>query len=157
MDRTPSARVVLATALLALPSALGAEAGSGSGDELRPDTAAVAEVVHAFHRALASGDGDAARSLLSSEVRVLEGGGVETLSEYVEHHLPADMAFAEAVERERSALEVFVRGEVAWVVSDSRARGTFRDREIDSRVAELMVLARHGGEWRIEAIHWSSR
>ncbi len=67
------------------------------------------------------------------------------------------MAFAGAVEPERSELEVTLRGDVAWVVGSSRARGTFRDREIDSRGAELMVLARHGDRWRIEAIHWSSR
>ncbi len=67
------------------------------------------------------------------------------------------MAFAQAVPRERGPLSVMVRGDVAWATSTSRVQGTYRDREIDARGAELAVLTRHGGQWRIEAIHWSSR
>jgi ketosteroid isomerase-like protein len=67
------------------------------------------------------------------------------------------MAFAGAVDRERASLQVVVRGDVAWAMSTSRARGRYRDRDIDSRGAELVVLSRREGAWRIEAIHWSSR
>lgn len=121
------------------------------------DSAAIAGVIGAFHDALARGDSAAALELLAPEARILEGGGVETVEEYAGHHLPADMAFAAAVPRERGPVSVVHRGDVAWAFSTSRATGTYRDREIDSRGAELVVLARHPEGWRIEAIHWSSR
>lgn len=128
----------------------------GAG-QVSPDSAAVSNVVAAFHEALASGDGERALSLLTDRARVLEGGGVETRDEYADHHLPADMAFAQAVTRERGDVEIVVRGDVAWAVSTSRAVGTWRERSIDSRTAELVVLERRPQGWRISAIHWSSR
>lgn len=121
------------------------------------DSAGVAATVHAFHQALETGDTAAVESLLAADVRVAESGGLETRAEYLSHHLPGDMAFASAVAREAGELQVTVHGDVAWAVSTSRTSGTFRDRAIDSAGAELMVLSREGGQWRIRAIHWSSR
>lgn len=122
-----------------------------------PDSAAVATVVADFHDALTRGDTTRVLDLLSPDARILEGGGVETVGEYASHHLPADIAFASAVTRERGPLHVVVRGDVAWASSTSRVSGTYREREIDSRGAELVVLTRTDGRWKIEAIHWSSR
>ena len=115
------------------------------------------EVVDAFHRALATGDTARVRTVLGREVRVLESGGLETREEYLSHHLPGDMEFAATVARERGPVEVTVVGDVAWAVSSSRSTGSFRGSEIDSQGVELMVLAREGGAWTIQAIHWSSR
>lgn len=117
----------------------------------------VAAVIADFHDALTRGDTVQVLGLLSPQARILEGGAIETVEEYVSHHLPADMAFASAVARERGPLHVVVRGDVAWASSTSRATGTYREREIDSRGAELVILVRDGGNWKIEAIHWSSR
>jgi hypothetical protein len=96
-------------------------------------------------------------ALLSKDVRVLEGGGLETREEYLSHHLPGDMTFAAAVDRERGPIAVTIVDGVAWAVSSSRTSGTFREREIDAQGVELMVLSREDDEWRIRAIHWSSR
>lgn len=150
------ALVLLAGAVLAAPASAqdmdhAMHHGSGA------DSAAVASVVTAFHEALAAGDSARALALLAPGARILEGGGVETRDEYASHHLGADMAFASAVPRERGPLEVRVMGDVAWVTSDSRVQGTYRDREIDARGTELAVVARHGGEWKIEAVSWTSR
>ena len=41
--------------------------------------------------------------------------------------------------------------------STSVRQGRMGDREINSRGAELVVLAREDGTWKIRAIHWSSR
>lgn len=121
------------------------------------DSAAVAAVVHRFHEALETADSMAALDLLTGDAIILESGGVETKSEYRSHHLPGDIAFASAVDRETGPLRVTVRGDVAWATSTSTTRGTYRDRELNLRGAELMVLVRAGGAWRISAIHWSSR
>ena len=121
------------------------------------DSAAVVDVINRFHDALAKGDSTAALALLTPDVIVLESGGVETRDEYRSHHLPGDIAFARAVPSERRVARVSVVGDAAWVSSTSTTRGTYRERPIDSFGAELIVLTRTSGGWRIAAIHWSSR
>lgn len=121
------------------------------------DSTAVAQVVQAFHKSLEAGDSIEVTQLLAEDALILESGGLETREEYLSHHLSADMVFAASVERTPESLQVTIAGDVAWVVSSSRTIGVVRDRPVDSRGAELMVLSRNGGEWRIRAIHWSSR
>ena len=121
------------------------------------DSADVAAVVDGFHKALAAGDSAAALAPLAPDVVVLESGGIETRDDYRAHHLPADIEFARAVPGARSGARVVVSGDVAWVSATSTTRGEFRGRPVNSVGAELVVLARAGGPWRIRAIHWSSR
>lgn len=142
---------LVAAAVTAVPGAEAQKPGASA------DSAAVVEVIERYHAALAAADTAAALSLLVPGAVVLESGGIETREEYRAHHLPADMAFASAVPRERGPVQVRVRGNTAWAASTSVSKGTFRDREIDSQGAELMVLVRTDEGWRIEAIHWSSR
>ena len=125
------------------------EAPNDSGD--------VAGVVRAYDDALRKGDSTAALRLLSDEAVILESGGVETKAEYRAHHLPSDIAFAQSVPSQTTAVRVVVRGDVAWAWSTSTTQGEFRGRQINSAGAELMVLTRTTSGWRIAAIHWSSR
>lgn len=150
----PVSPAFVALLLSALP--LG-ERGLQAQQASTGDSAAVVEVVERYHAALAAGDTATAMSLLAPDAVVLESGGIETREEYRSHHLPADMAFARAVPRERGPIRVRINGNSAWAASTSTSRGTFREREIDSQGAELMVLRRTEAGWRIEAIHWSSR
>ncbi len=120
------------------------------------EAARVTTVVESFHQAMATGDTIAMLALLAPDARILEGGGIETVEDYQSGHMRADVAFAQAVPRERSEAMVFVEGSVAWVVSTSHAVGTYRDRKIDSRGGELMVLTRgDDGLWKIRSISWS--
>jgi ketosteroid isomerase-like protein len=121
------------------------------------DSSSAAGTVHAFHDALARGDSAVALALLAPDVAILESGEVETLSAYRAHHLPADIDYARAVPSTSSPFQVTVQGDVAWAVSTSETKGTFRGRPIDSVGAELMILSRTAAGWRIRAIHWSSR
>lgn len=121
------------------------------------DSAAIAAVVAAFHAALAAGDSAAALQLLADDALILEAGSLETRAEYRAHHLPADIRFAQAVPSQRTAVQIVLRGDIAWVVGTSQISGTFQDRPVSSAGAELMVLTREPAGWRIRAIHWSSR
>lgn len=121
------------------------------------DSAAVAATVERFHKAVVAGDSAVALSLLTADAVVLESGGMETREEFRSHHLPADIAFAQAVKSERGPMRVVVRGDAAWATSTSTATGEYRGRQVNSSGAELMVLARTPQGWRIAAIHWSSR
>lgn len=144
---------VTVTGLMAVAAALGVHAPSLAAQ----DEAAVVEVVDAYHRALAAGDSAAALELLDPDAVILESGGVELREEYRSHHLPGDIRFAMEVARERGEVSVRVVGDAAWAWSTSVTTGRVGERDIDSQGAELMVLVRRDGRWRISAIHWSSR
>lgn len=131
--------------------------GGSAAPASRNDSADVAAVVTQYQAALAAGDSATALRLLADDAVILETGGVETREHYRSGHLRSDIAFAQAVAAERSNLRVVVRGDVAWVTSTSTTRGEFRGRSINSAGAELMVLSREPGGWKIRAIHWSSR
>lgn len=117
----------------------------------------IASVVRAFHTALAAGDSVTALSHLADDVVILESGGVEDKEHYRSGHLAGDMRFAQAVPSDHGEIDVTVRGDVAWAYSTSVRQGRMGEREINSQSAELVVLAKEGGTWKINAIHWSSR
>jgi ketosteroid isomerase-like protein len=121
------------------------------------EPAEVVAIVQAFHAALLRGDSTAALALLADDATILESGGRETKAEYRAHHLPADIAFVQAVRGEVVTPDVTVMGDVAWAASTSASRGEYKGRAVDAVGAELMVLSRTREGWRIRAIHWSSR
>lgn len=134
-----------------------ADSGLDHAMQSSTDSADVAATVQAFHAALQSGDSAAVMALLSPDVVIQESGGMETRDHYAGHHLTGDIAFAKALPGVRSAQRVVVNGTVAWSTSTSTTNGTYRDRQINSVGAEMMVLSRDSGRWRVRAVHWSSR
>ena len=112
--------------------------------------------VDEFHRALQSGDADAAMALLSPDAVILESGAVETREEYKKHHLSEDIEFAKAVNTTTTVPTVTVQGDAAWVSSTSRASGIFHGHDVNSIGAELVVLSKSSIGWIIRSIHWSS-
>ncbi len=113
--------------------------------------------VEAFHKALVAGDSTAVTSLLLPEAVILESGHRETREEYVGHHMKGDMRFLRAIKRTVLHRDADQTAAMAWVATISRLEGTYRNRPIRLESAELMVLKRQNGRWRIAAIHWSSR
>ena len=124
---------------------------------VEPGPREAAIVVDAFHPALAKGDRPAAATLLADDALVYESGGAErSKAEYAAHYLPADAAFAAATTRAVTRRSGHAAGDVAWIATESTTTGTFKDRPINSRSTETMVLRRENGAWRIAHIHWSS-
>lgn len=121
------------------------------------DSSAIVTVVQAFHAALERGDSAAVIALLAPRAVILESGSAETVAEYRSHHLPADIEFARAVPGVRTPLRITVRGDFAWAAATGITQGEFKGRAVNSASAELLVLERLAGAWRITAIHWSSR
>jgi ketosteroid isomerase-like protein len=140
--------VTIAVALAGLPAPLPAQTGA---------EAEVQKVVADFHTGIRSGTTSAVMQLLASDVLLMEAGGIETRAQYEKDHLPGDIEFEKSVTTAFQPYRVTVMGDVAWAVSTSEYKGTFRDRPIDSLGVELMVLSRETSGWRIRAIHWSSR
>ncbi len=121
------------------------------------DAAAVASAVRDFHVALEAGDSQAVSRLLAPDATILEGGERETRKEYIDHHLQADIKFAQAVATRYSKTDVTVSGEVAWATSTSVTQGTYESKPLNLVGAELMVLSKTPAGWVIRSIHWSSR
>jgi hypothetical protein len=109
-----------------------------------------------FHSALERGDSAAAANLLASDLTVLEGGDVENRGQYLASHLSADIEFAKAVREERRVVDYSRQGNTSWIISRSIVTGIFRGKIINSTGAELMILGRTPGGWKIRAVHWSS-
>ena len=66
------------------------------------------------------------------------------------------MAFSQATSREILEQSDQTVEDVAWVMTRSRTMGSFKDREIDSKGVETVVLQHVKDGWRIAHIHWSS-
>ena len=116
-----------------------------------------ATVVDAFHAALRRGDTNAAQSHLAGDALIYEAGGVERgRQEYASHHLGADSAFAQAVPGTVTRRAGDAVGNIAWIASEGRTVGTYKDKAVDRVTAETMVLRRQGKAWKIVHIHWSS-
>lgn len=152
---------IIALLIVATPTwaatAQGQTVLSSEDSQLSPATRDAAAVVDAFHHALHDGDGSAAAALMAADALIYESGGVErSKAEYASHHLPADVAFAAATTRAVSRRSGHVVGDLAWIATESSTTGTFKDRPVNSRSTETMILRRENGAWRIAHIHWSS-
>lgn len=111
-----------------------------------------------FRAALAAGDAQRAASLLSEDVLIYEGGGVErSKAEYASHHLGGDIAFSQATQFTLGQRNVRVFGDIAIATSESRTTGRYRDRDLNLRGTETMIMRKEREQWRIIHIHWSSK
>ena len=116
-----------------------------------------AAVVDAFHAALRRGDTQTAQSLLAANALIYESGGVERdRQEYASHHLGADAAFAQAVPGTVTRRAGEAVGTIAWIATEGRTAGAYKDKAIDRITTETMILRHIGGAWKISHIHWSS-
>lgn len=141
--------------ILAIAAMLAAPVAATAQEETADEEAAAGAAAE-FGRALAAGDSTRALALLHPQVVIYEGGHAESLAQYRAGHLAGDMAFLQAVRLEPGPRDTLVIGDLALITSEFRARGRYRERDVDVRMAETMVLVRTPGGWRIRHIHWSS-
>jgi uncharacterized protein (TIGR02246 family) len=145
-------KAVAAALAIIAPQAIAQHEGHAAAG----DSAAVAAVVTKYHDALAAGDSAGALALLADDAVILEAGGVETRAEYRSHHLPNDIKASMTNPGKRSAVHVRILGDVAWTTSTSTSQREVNGTQVTSSLAELMVLVKTSGSWKISAIHWSS-
>ena len=116
-----------------------------------------AQALDAFHEALRQGDTQKALGQLADDAVIYESGGVErSKADYAAQHLMADADFAKAVGSRIVRRSGFADGSVAWILTEGRTTGIFRDRPVDRVTTETAVLRRNGNAWRIVHVHWSS-
>lgn len=150
MTRTSCCRTAAALVLLAwLPACASAPPPPRESD--------VTAVVEAFYGAMRAGDAAAVMGLLAPDAVFLESGGLETRAEYEANHLPADIKFESQVVGKRGPVQVTFEGNAAWVIATTEYDGSFDGKPVSFVSAQLMVLTRDSGDWRIRTVHWSSR
>jgi ketosteroid isomerase-like protein len=154
-------RGALALSLMVAPLAAVAQtpvAGPPSAAVLSAEAQDAAKAVDAFHAALKRNDTAAALALLADDALIFEGGYVErSKSEYASHHAGADAAYAAAVPSTLARRSGFADTMTAWIASETRTTGRYKDKAVDRLSTESMVLRKTADGWRIVHIHWSSR
>lgn len=122
-----------------------------------PNPAEVTAVVESFYGAIKKGEPAAAMSFIAPDAVFVESGKLETRAEYESNHLPADIEFESQVTGKRRPMQVKFKDDAAWVIALTEYAGTFEGDPVDFISAQLVVLTREAGTWRIRSIHWSSR
>jgi len=153
--------LALALSLICTPLTAAAQtpaAGASSVAALSAEAQDAAKVVDAFHAALKRNDPTAALALLADDALIFEGGYVErSKSEYASHHAGADAAYEAAVSSTLARRSGFADNVTAWIASESRATGRYKDKAVDRLSTESVILRKTADGWRIVHIHWSSR
>ncbi len=121
------------------------------------DKISIEKALNDFETAIINNDSEKAGKILHDDVTILEGGGMETKSQYLSHHFHSDGKFLAAINRENVSQDIKIEGNVAWVTSKTKMTGTYSGRDIDMNSLELAVLKKENGQWKIVALHWSSR
>jgi ketosteroid isomerase-like protein len=117
----------------------------------------VVQVLENFQMAIINNDQEKALALLTDDARILESGGIESKEEYLSHHFNSDGKFLGAMEREVKSQKVKSNENTAWVSTVSHMQGTYNEKEVSVNSAELAVLVKTEGGWKISSVHWSSR
>ena len=117
----------------------------------------VTAVVESFYGAMKAGDKAAAMRVIAPDAVFLESGKLETRAEYEANHLPADIEFESQVTGKRGPWRVTFEGDTAWAIATTEYEGKFDGEPVNFVSAQLVVLTRNSGEWRIRSAHWSSR
>ena len=141
--------------LLAGCSAPPAQGVPGEGPS-PADERDVTAVLETFYGAMKKGDTAAAMQQIAPDALFVESGKLETRAEYKANHLPSDIAFEKQVTGKRGPWRTTIQGDTAWVIATTAFDGTFDGDPVNFVSAQLAVLTRNDGNWRIRSIHWSS-
>ena len=124
-----------------------------SFEGLKPDAVPEAEqVAMAFHRAMDTGDREAALSLLSADVTVNEAGSTLSRDEYASARLGEDIASVKNTQVKHLSIASMLTGDTALVGSESEFRTGSDAQPKLQRNRELLTLKHENGSWKIVTI-----
>ncbi len=115
-----------------------------------------AQQIARFHSAMREGDKATVEAMLSPDLQVFEAGYVNpSRSDYLQHHLGDDMAYAKTSTTRVLQQKVVETPDMTLVLSETETREHGKA-PVTFTGTETMVLKRVQGEWKITHIHWSS-
>ena len=115
----------------------------------------VIAVMESFYTAMDEAKPEAAMAHIAADAVFVESGKLETRAEYEKNHLPFDIEFETKVVGKRSPWQVKFQGDTAWAIATTDYEAS-NDNPRSFVSAQLAVLTREDGTWRIRSIHWSS-
>lgn len=121
------------------------------------EKSAILKTLSDLETAIVENNSELASTLLHDNVIILEGRGQETKEQYLSHHFHSDGKFLSAIERKNLSQDVSIDGNISWVSTIKTMKGSYSGRDIDLTSLELAVLKKENGQWKIVALHWSSR
>jgi ketosteroid isomerase-like protein len=130
---------------------------SACGQPTAEAQAEIRDTLEAFYAAMKNGDRAAAMSHIAEDAVFVEGGRLETRQQYEENHLPNDIGFEKQVTGKRGEWKITIEDNTAWAIATTEYDGIFDGAPVAFTSAQLAVLSRDAGAWRIRSIHWSSR
>lgn len=131
------------------------ETGHEHPNAILTDPALVADALFA---ALQSGNAEAVEKIFAEDVVILEGGHAQTSrSDYMSGHLKSDMAFLPNITNTILDRKVSQAGDLAWVITQSKTEGQYKDTVIDELSREMLVMKHDGHNWRVTLIHWGEK
>ena len=126
--------------------------------DVSPAAKEAVKVVNDFMGALASGQLEAARKLMTADAVVMVNGNVLGQRDaYIDGAAKGDAAALRSVRRELLARQAKIGTDVAWVLSEKRLRATGATSGPSEVVIETMLLGKTPAGWKITHIHWSGR
>ncbi|NVJ97318.1 MAG: nuclear transport factor 2 family protein [Alphaproteobacteria bacterium] len=115
-------------------------------------------VADAFHDAITYGDEKAVKAALAPHVKILEGGHAQTSrADYMAGHMKSDMAFIPYMVRTVLERDTKIDGDIAWVTTFSRMKGSYNGKDYDFPSRELLVIENIEGKWQITLVHWTDK
>jgi hypothetical protein len=114
------------------------------------------EAANLFAAAMKQGDSELVHQVLDTNVLIFESGNIESsLEEYASHHLEADIAFMEDIDKEIISQTLIEDSNLVIISTSYRMFGTYKDQEFDKTSLETLVLRQMHDGWKIVHIHWS--
>ncbi len=93
--------------------------------------------------------------LLAEDVLILEGGHAQkSREEYMSGHMKSDMKFLANVKSEIISRETSQSGDLAWIITQTKSTGTYKDKAFERTSREMLVLRHDGHNWKITLVHW---
>jgi ketosteroid isomerase-like protein len=115
------------------------------------------DMVAAYHKAIQTGDIEAAKGMLAEDLLLFEDGIAETsLKHYAKGHMKSDVAFAAQMKRKLENQASWIDGDTATVSSTYDVKTKYKRRRYHIKAAETMTLKQINGQWIIVHVHWSN-
>lgn len=132
--------------------------GAAQIASVRAEGTTPAQIADAFHEALTFGNAASVGLLLAPDVTILEGDHAQKSRQaYMEGHMKSDMAFMPYMQRTVLDRQVSIDGDLAWVTTFSKLKGSYNDRAYDLASRELLVMRKTSDGWQITLVHWSEK
>lgn len=120
------------------------------------DSIQAVETLHAFRDAIISGDRLKAGQEMSEDAIVMQAGQQCDRETYINKHIIPECKYVYSVNQSVDHRILRQRGNLIWISSSYNVKVQHQgDKPVHRKLAELAILRKEKGSWKIDMIHWS--